>query len=126
MGYYTQYGLTMEQAKGALPFDKKALYTEIMQMNVFGDDGSVDYGFYAYTKWYDHEQDMLLLSARFPNVLFALEGDGEDSDDRWQDYYLGGRVMHGGIEIVYNEFDPEKLTGDAVTDIGQKYSYELE
>lgn len=124
MGYYTQYGLTMEQVKGAPPFDKEALDAEIRRMNVFGDDGSVDYGFYAYDKWYEHEQDMLLLSARFPNALFTLEGDGEDSDDRWQDYYLGGRVMHGGIEIIYNAFDPAKLTGEAPADTGQPYSYE--
>lgn len=42
-------------------------------------------------KWYDNDLDMLELSARFPETLFSLHGVGEESDDEWEEEYLGGK-----------------------------------
>lgn len=43
-------------------------------------------------KWYDHDTDMIVMSARFPKAQFILEGQGEDYDDGWQTWYEGGEI----------------------------------
>lgn len=35
------------------------------------------------TKWYENEDEMLELSQEFPEVLFKLHGEGEESGDIW-------------------------------------------
>lgn len=120
MGYYTTFTLNLSNAKAEW---YERLEDEIAKMNVF-EGGSIWGGYFASSKWYDAERDMLLLSARFPDVLFELEGDGEDSDDHWLHYYKGGRAMHNGIEVVRHEFDETLLDGEPIQDMGQRYSDE--
>ena len=50
-------------------------------------------GMSGYTKWYEHDQDMLRLSRTFPEVFFVLWGEGEEPEDLWKSYYLDGRVQ---------------------------------
>ena len=42
------------------------------------------------TSWYDHDDHMREISHRFPGTLFTLRGNGDDQDDVWCAYYLGG------------------------------------
>ena len=67
-------------------------------------------------KWYNHKSDMAKLSARFPNLIFRLEGEGEEEDDRWHQYYRAGKMQEcrAKITIKYPEFDINKL--DVVKD----------
>ena len=120
IGYFTSYALNLS---GVESDQHERLAREIDKLAVFVN-GSIDEGFYAYDKWYDFDQDMLLLSSRFPNVLFTLLGKGDSDDDYWMNYYKGGQAQYGAIEIVYHEFDERKLAGDPVEDAGQAYSYE--
>lgn len=59
--------------------------------------------------WYDHKIDMSRLSIAFPNTLFILWGRGEESDDLWKEYYLGGKCQAVKGEIVYPAFDESEL-----------------
>ena len=59
--------------------------------------------------WHEHDCDMRRLSTVFPSVLFTLWGRGEESDDLWKKYYLHGKCQVALGEIVYDEFDEEKL-----------------
>ena len=78
MGYYTHYKL-------ALPSDK---HMEALR-EICGDQ--VDYlNSGEGTKWYNHDEDMLALSKRFPDVLFVLDGDGETQGDVWRKFYRNG------------------------------------
>lgn len=120
MGYYTNFSLNLSGVKAGW---RDRLEDEIARMDIF-KDGNIEDGYFACAKWYGVESDMLLLSARFPDVLFELEGDGEDSDDHWLHYYKGGQAMHNGIEIVRHEFDETRLYGEPIQDMGQRYSYE--
>lgn len=43
-------------------------------------------------KWYDADRDMLELSKIFPDIIFRLRGQGDDSDDKWETYYNDGRL----------------------------------
>ena len=89
MGYYTYYSLfvpSFDEGKISA-LRAKEIEAEIDKMNVF-DDGELAWGLRCEAKWYDWESDMSLLSKRFPDVLFCLHGDGEDSDDKWDAYFL--------------------------------------
>ena len=59
--------------------------------------------------WNDHEADMARVSGRWPKVLFTLHGRGEDMDDFWKAYFLGGKVEVVVGEMVFPDFDPANL-----------------
>ncbi len=119
MGYYTDYSLSAQwRGDGEVSEEKiKALNAEVKKMNIFdGYDGYGGYnsGWFVSAKWYDWEDDMLLLSSRFPEFLFTMEGHGEDSDDMWLEYFLGGQVQRGGLEIIRMPFEIHKLTAEPI------------
>lgn len=60
-------------------------------------------------KWYDHEQHMVELSKKFPEILFTLTGVGEEGGDLWKKYFKGGKMQVALAKIVYDEFDESKL-----------------
>ncbi len=49
-------------------------------------------------KWYGHENDMAALSKEYPNVLFILNGVGEEFPDAWCLW-----AQNGAVEKVYAE-----------------------
>lgn len=104
MGYYTYFSLSYHGS----PEDEKS----IQEFRVEDDDKEfsnpwyingildecADHDYNEY-KWYDWEKDMKVLASRFPNVLFILDGDGEESDDRWE-YRIRGNVWeHHYVEM---------------------------
>ena len=60
-------------------------------------------------KWYDNEDDMLLLSKEFPDVLFKLHGEGEDNEDIWDKYFMNGKMQYCPAKIMCPPFDRAKL-----------------
>ncbi len=60
-------------------------------------------------KWYDHESDLAFISKQYPEVLFTLSGDGEESGDIWKKYFKGGKKQVARAQIVIDEFDETKL-----------------
>lgn len=118
MGYYTDFTLTASICTVAENSYTVAtiphitcigLEEEIEKMNVFDRGGDIEYGYYANAKWYDWEEDMCLLSKRFPELLFCLHGEGESSDDMWDAYFFDGKSQHCPAVITYDDFDPSKL-----------------
>lgn len=76
------------------------------------DLGDLIRGSMDQTKWYDHEQDMIEVSLKFPNALFTLNGEGEghgDGPDSWKKYFKGGKMQDAHAIITYPPFDPAKL-----------------
>lgn len=63
------------------------------------------------TKWYENEDEMLELSQEFPDVLFKLHGEGEESGDIWDKYFMNGKMQYCPAEIHIPEFDRNKLEG---------------
>lgn len=126
MGYYTSYGMHVEDTEisGEKISDAsiRSIEEEVDKMNVF-EGGCFSDGWFAYAKWYDADEDMTLLSTKFPNAIFYLEGDGENADDHWAHYFHDGKVMYGGIEIVYNPFDVSKLV-PPLAEVKKTYSYQ--
>lgn len=60
-------------------------------------------------KWYDHDKDMVAVSRDFPDTLFELSGEGEESGDIWKKYFLNGKVQVAKAKIIFEEFDVKKL-----------------
>ena len=92
MGYYTNYTLDCYD-NHANSFDisfatefGKALTAALYEINpdYFDDDFSLTTLPYQEWKWYDHDEDMIKLSLRFPDYTFILEGEGEENGDLWR------------------------------------------
>lgn len=102
MSYYTCYKLeirdeiTFAKAKEILESLNKKINWEIFFLEA--EDGDIDPPETDYwdvstvgeAKWYDWGKDMLELSKEFPDVLFGLEGRGEDQQDWWYALFKDG------------------------------------
>lgn len=59
--------------------------------------------------WYEHKEDMQILSKQFPDILFVLKGEGEENGDFWIKYFKHGKVQVCPGKIVYDSFNESKL-----------------
>lgn len=71
--------------------------------------------------WYDWKKDMVSLSKEYPNLLFWLEGEGEESGDIWKAWARNGKVVTSQARIVFDEpdLDKELPTPDAAKAIAK-------
>lgn len=110
MGYYTNFDLHVK--KPANELDDARLTADLGELfdSVYDDGGLIRANTHA--KWYDFEADMREFSENYPDLLFVVDGQGEDSTDLWLCYIQNGKSQHIGAEIVYAEYDPTKMAGD--------------
>lgn len=105
MGYYTRYDLKVdsqdEKLWEFLENDETASNYGSLISFVNGQSDSC--------KWYDHEEEMKDVSKKFPDVLFTLEGEGEESDDIWKKYFKNGKMQSCYAKITFDEYDESKL-----------------
>lgn len=119
MGYYTNHNLKIYQIDNEeIDNDeslKKKLEDEINKYIL--NDLNLEYAVGSITedwpcdvaKWYYHQEDMIELSRHFPDVVFELEGIGEETGDMWKEYYKNGLYQDCTAIITYPEYDPNKL-----------------
>ena len=99
MGYQTYYTLTVE------PEDREEeLLEELLDPN--DKDWKLGDPLQESCKWYEHEREMVALSKRFPDVVFHLRGEGEESGDIWEKDFWNGLMQERPAEIVIPEYDP--------------------
>ena len=101
MGYYTTYILSTTQGH-----DNQDEIEEKLE-EISGSP--VEFGLNDSYKWYDHEKHMNLLSQIYPETIFLLEGEGEDSGDIWRKYFKNGKMQVCKAKIVFPAFDESKL-----------------
>lgn len=101
MGYYTNYNLTIHGA--STDVEESELIQEVMA------DSGYSRLFDDSVKWYDHENDMRNISVKYPEIIFKLHGEGEESGDIWNKYFKSGKMQECRARIVYDEFDESKL-----------------
>lgn len=93
MGYYTDYAITADNGTPELK----------NEMKKFGFLDEWDEGLWGgNAKWYCWSDDMTKLSKKFPDVLFTIEGRGEDSTDIWGYYYKDGKSYIQTEVIIHN------------------------
>ncbi len=122
MGYYTYFELSTKENKYKI--------TDIMMY--MKKEFQKDYWFYPFersienllfdketddfwldcddvAKWYDFDKEMKELSKQFPETVFCLYGDGEESGDTWYQYYKNGKSQYCPAKISYDAYDESKL-----------------
>jgi hypothetical protein len=77
----------------------KSVITSVVGYNPLEDE----------TKWYEHEEHMRKISLQYPDVIFELRGEGEESGDIWVKYFVNGKMQLCAAKIVFEEFDEKKL-----------------
>lgn len=60
-------------------------------------------------KWYEYEADMIEFSKLYPDYIFIIEGDGEETDDRWRAYFKDGKSRRDEMIMRFPDFDPSTL-----------------
>ena len=104
MGYLTTYSL---EYSGPV-VDEAEIINALAEINPrYFNRGvrDIDAFFCETIKWYDHDEDMLELSERFPNHTFTLEGIGEEFPDFWRNYYYRGKMKESLGRIFYDPVD---------------------
>lgn len=121
MGYETRYSLEVEQTKimkevcGVDREGKPAtIFVEEYIDKSFFERDIAELSGYQYVwsdmcKWYDHEVDMRNYSKNFPEVIFKLEGEGEESGDLWVKYFKNGKMQVCKARIEFDPFNEKEL-----------------
>lgn len=110
MGYYTFHDLEVRNVtkyefvtlQKALR-DKGAIHYALNE-GEYSEENKIAY-FYGWEscKWYDNETDLKDVSRMFPNSIFKLSCDGEDSDDFHEDYFVNGEYEYCQGRITYDK-----------------------
>jgi hypothetical protein len=111
MGYYTTFYIKAIDLKPDPARPKFGLYF-FEEVNLYeagvGErrDGRFSIGDGEPCKWYEHEEDVRKLSAEYPDVVFVLDGEGEEAGDVWRKFFLNGKLVHSwSPEIKPPEWD---------------------
>jgi hypothetical protein len=91
MGYYTSYTLKADKQE-----DEIGSYIEsgVRPDLKYIFENSYDNEWYGDSRWYEHDAEMCDLSLVFPDVLFTLTGEGEESGDIWRKWYRNGVLLN--------------------------------
>lgn len=113
MGYYTAYNLSVRTADNKSEITDSTIIDNVVQLlrekGVIGYALSENLENYDTVKWYDHDDDMLDISKQIPDVLFCLHGDGDETGDIWDHYFLNGMAQYCQAEIIVPPFDTCQL-----------------
>jgi hypothetical protein len=122
MGYETRYSLDIEadvilkevkgidsNGKPASVFIRSFVDVEELKREI-ADQISDNYLWSDGCKWYDHQKDMRSFSRKYPEVLFILSGEGEESGDMWRAYFKNGKMQFVKAKIVFDDFNAALLS----------------
>lgn len=104
MGYNTTYFISVEDGDPTQA-DYENI-TEMLRKYEFFDNWGDEW--FATTKWYEYQDNMCDLSKAFPQFRFFVHGDGDDSDDLWEDHWQNGLYQHCYAEIP--PYDPSMMS----------------
>ena len=111
MGYYTTYNFSYQPAdrkKRLDPNDVERIIEFFDSCDDMFDDCDEDYSWATrYSKWFDWETPLVKISKELPNVVFRIDGSGEDCDDIWGYYIWRGEIQRA-VELVYYKFEDVK------------------
>lgn len=114
MGYYTYFTMEAIDTSTNLPLSVEKEKEICKRLWEISEDAIYEgENFYECLgdtlKWYDHQKDMITLSKEFPEVMFMLEGEGEERDDIWRLYVHNGEWELCTARIEFEVPDIEKF-----------------
>ena len=101
MGYYTDYKLEFDTE-----LDEETLVGQLEEITPYTWYGGLEL---SDVKWYDYRDHMKIISKKYPETLFKLYGNGEESEDIWVEYFKNGKSRYERGMITFAEFDETKL-----------------
>lgn len=84
MGYYTRHDLSKNSEEIIQALREQSGYEYL-------DDD---------IKWYNCREDMKAVSVKFPSDILHVKGEGEESGDIWQAWYVNGKECYQRAEIM--------------------------
>ena len=118
MGYYSCYSLSL----GIFDEEKKELkYLDIDEdyINIIEDlTNTYEDAKYAFDdrgrsidelKWYEYKNDFAAFSLKYPNIIFEVYREGEESLDLETSYFKDGKSQISYAKIEYDKFNPKKF-----------------
>jgi len=109
MGYYTKFDLEVVGISWQEAYNIIADLRSVDENAEYALDECGESSFER-LKWYSHEQDMKKFSEKYPDEVFKLQGEGEESGDVWIKYFRNGKVQVCKAVLVFEEYDPRKLS----------------
>lgn len=102
MGYYTYFSLQVNP----MPEEYHPLWEEEYYGGKLKNltTGNIDT-----MKWYHHKEEMLEISKKYPEFVFILDGEGEDSADVWREFYRNGESYRWELQYNLPQFDETLL-----------------
>lgn len=100
MGYYTRHELTIVSGGEEEDIDYEKEISELANYVSCFDD---------VVKWYNHKNDMIKYSKRYPDTLFLIEGFGEEDGDIWKHWFKNGKSFYSRAKLVFEELEESKL-----------------
>ena len=114
MGYRTYHSLTVYDNK--LSYLKKETEEHEMLISKFVnqkeglDEEESNFSIFEdEEKWYDCEENMKEYSLLYPDLIFMIHGDGEESEDFWDEYFKNGKKQFCPGKVLYDDYDESKL-----------------
>jgi len=112
MGYCTRYSL-----KWNCKNSKTTTWDDISDEIRLRQEAVTDF-FYAVDdcgrttescKWYEHEKEVSEFSKIYPDVVFELSGEGEESGDIWKKYFKNGKMQVCPVKMTFDPYDESQL-----------------
>lgn len=122
MGYYTRYALDFvsddkdQIDRAVMDIENLKIDAELAKEFGFQYDWEAEHLYDIYVNqadsmtFYSHEEPMLALSKRHPDVICVLSGEGEEAGDIWKKYFKNGKMQECRARIEFDEYDEEKLS----------------
>ena len=126
MGYYTDYSI---QVEGDVNYNKLEEIAERINevsgyyfyadINKFQENHIMCDDTY---KWYNWHKHMKSISKEYPELLFKVEGVGEEHDDHWKCNFINGRDERMSPEVIWpesqleREFEASKVIHEILTE----------
>lgn len=109
MGYLTGYNMTVRNInkQQLLKLNELLVHKEIidyaLEQGEMTNTNEASFATRDFVKWYNYEIDIIEVSQQFPDCVFLLEGDGEDSLDYWREYFKNGEIEYCPGTLTYHE-----------------------
>lgn len=107
MGYYTSYRLGVKSTTAEM---EVAIIKDLRSTNENARYALDEEGYTQEAcKWYDCVDDMNEFSKKYPEVLFTMSGEGEESGDIWEHHFKNGKSQLCQAIMTFPPYDENKL-----------------